>query len=76
LQIVLRQAEDHGNRLQLRDDHQSIWITGMNNVAHVHLAQANAPADWRSNARIDEIQLYGVNLCLVGADSAIQLAGQ
>jgi hypothetical protein len=35
-QVVFRDTEDHGDRLQLRDHHQSLRVRGVNDVAGVH----------------------------------------
>ena len=49
-QAVLRDGEDHRDRLQLRDHHQAVGVARVHDVAGVDLAQAEAPADRRGDA--------------------------
>ena len=58
------------------DHDNAIGIAGLDDVAGVDLAQANAPADRRRDARIAELQLRIVDHALVGLDHAFVLAHQ
>src|SRR5258708_8502031 len=48
----------------------------MHHVAYVHQPESNTSADRRGNSRVDQIQFYVVNLGLVRADRAFELAYQ
>src|SRR5262249_4610684 len=75
-QIVRGQSENHSNGMQLREDQQAGGIGCVHNVADINLTKTHSPADWRSNARIKEIQFYVVDLRLIGAHSALKLTNQ
>ena len=49
-ELVLRKCEDHGDRLHLRNDYQPARVGGVDNVAWINEAKADASGDWRSNA--------------------------
>ena len=51
-----------------------VGIGGMDDVADVHLAQADAPADRRGDVRIGKLQLGVVDRRLVGLNRAFELA--
>ena len=63
--LVLRQAENYLYGLELGDDEKSIRVRCMHDVAGVDETQTDAPADWRGDAGIRELQLGVVNLALV-----------
>src|SRR2546425_2276270 len=61
-QAVLRDGEDDRDRLQLRDDHEAVRVARAHDVARVDQAQAQAPGNRRSDARIGQLQLGVVDL--------------
>ena len=44
-EIVFRNAENHRNRLKLRDDYQRGGAVRLNDVARIHQAKPDAPVD-------------------------------
>jgi hypothetical protein len=74
--LVLRQAEEHGDRLKLSDEHQAIDVGGVHNIAGVNQTEADTTADGRSDVGKGELQFGVVNLALVRGDRAIKLANQ
>src|SRR5712692_690450 len=73
-QLILRKAEENDNGLKLRDKAQTVLIVGMNNIARVHQAQADASRDGRSDAAVAELELGVVNRRLVNLDGPFELA--
>jgi hypothetical protein len=71
--LVFGQSEDHGNRLQLRQNQHGIRIRRMNDVARIDLPQADAPAERRRNVAVDDVQFRGLDLRLIRAHGSIQL---
>src|SRR5262249_28051287 len=55
--LVLRQGENNGDRLHLRDDNQATRIGRVNNVAGIDKAQTNAAGNRRSDAAISKLKL-------------------
>src|ERR1035441_1854158 len=72
---VFRQREDHGDRLQLRQDQHGIRIGGVNDVAGIDLPQSNPPVERRGNVAIHNIELGRFDLRQVGAYRALELVG-
>src|SRR5712664_755310 len=72
-QLIFRKAEQNGNGLKLRDKAQTVLIVGMNNIARVHQAQADASRDGRSDAAVAELELGVVNRRLVNLDGPFEL---
>ena len=68
-QILLRQREDRGHRTDLREDGQRILIIGMNDVARVNLAEADAAIERRGDGGVGELRLRVFDGTLVGVDS-------
>ena len=71
--LVLRQREYHGDGLQLSDHHEAVRLGRRYVVAERHLLQTDAPRDRRDDVAVDEIQLGGVDLSLIGFDIALVL---
>ncbi len=65
-EIVFGEGKDHRDRLHLGDHRKPACVVRMNDVARVHLAQPDAAADRRNDARIDQLQFGVVDLALVG----------
>src|SRR3989441_13333811 len=61
-QLVLREAEERGDRLKLRDDHKTVLVVRVDNVTGIHEAQADAAADRRSDVAIGELQFGVIDL--------------
>ena len=55
--LILRQTENHRDRLQLRDHHKSAGIRGVNDVADSTSRNPNAPGDRRRDVRVRDLQL-------------------
>ncbi len=62
---ILRDYEDHRDRLQLRDHAQAGRSVGAHHVAGIDVAQSDAAVDGRDDARIVDIDLGGVEIALV-----------
>src|SRR5713101_2799121 len=75
-ELILRKAENHRDGLELCDDEQTAHVGSVDNVAGVNEAQADASADRRSDAAIDELELGVVDLPLIGANGAVKLANE
>ncbi len=73
-ELILRQAKDDGDGLNLRDDKEAVGVRSVNNVAGIDEAQAYATGDGRSDAAIVELKFGVVDLRLVGFDGAVELA--
>ena len=48
--LVLRQGENHGDRLQLRDDEKTVLVGGVHDIADIDETQTDAAADGSSDA--------------------------
>src|ERR1700742_432771 len=75
-QLILRQREDHGDRLQLRDDDEAAGIGGVYDVALVDEPDARASGQWRADRGVVELDLRRVDIGLVGRDRGLQLPHQ
>ena len=75
-QAVLRDGEDDGDRLQLRDHDQAAGIAGVDDVAGIDQAQPEPRGERGGDAAVDELQLGAVDLRLVGLHRALVLANQ
>ena len=64
--VVLGNREDDGDRLQLRDHDEAVGVGRVHDVARIDLAQSDAAADRRGDARVGELQLGVVDRALVG----------
>ncbi len=73
-ELILRQAKDDGDGLNLRDDKEAVGVRSVNNVAGIDEAQAYATGDGRSDAAIVELKFGVVDLRLVGFYRAVELA--
>ncbi len=74
--VVLRNREDHGDRLQLRDHCQAGEIGGMHDIAGVDHAQPDAARDRRDDAAIGQLQPGTLDLSLIGLDRTLALLDQ
>ena len=72
-QVVLRQREEHRDRIELRDDDDARRVGGVHDVARVDLAHARDAVDGRLDARVVELQLRVLDLRLVALHGAAQL---
>lgn len=72
--LVLRKGKDNGDGLKLGDDEQAVGVAGVNNVAGIHEAEADAAADRCGDVAIGELQLGIIDLPLIGANGAVELA--
>ncbi len=63
--LILWQAENHRDGLQLGDDQKSVGVAGMHDVTGVNQTQADASADRRGDPGIRELELGVVNLALL-----------
>ena len=72
LQLILRQGENHRNRLQLADDDKAGRIGGVHDVARVDQPEADASRDRRGNARVDQIELGALDLPLIARRGALR----
>ena len=64
-ELLLRQGEQHRERLQLRDDDDAVRVRGMHDVALVDLADAGAAGDRRNDLGVVEDRLGVVDLRLI-----------
>ena len=74
--LLLRQAELHGDWLQLRDDHKARRIGGMNDIALVDLTKPGPPGKRRDDLRIAERGLCIVDRGLIGSYLRLELRDQ
>ena len=72
-EIVLRNVEQHGDGLQLRDHGQAVGVVGMDHVAFIDHTQTDAPADGGGDAAVGQLQLGSVDLGLIALDRALGL---
>src|SRR5271166_1766861 len=70
LQLLLRYGEDHGNGVQLRNDHHRSIAGSSNVVAGIDLPQSNSPVDGRLDVAIGQIELSVAHGGFVGGDGA------
>src|SRR5262249_13815083 len=75
-QVVLRDREQHRDRLHLRDDNEPVGIGGMDHVARIDLSQTHNARDRRRDAGVGQVQLRAVDLPLIGRDRPFVLAYQ
>src|SRR5712675_1869960 len=73
-QARLGQREDQRNRMELRDDDETVGIRRADDVPDVDLTNAGYAIDRRRQARVAELHLRGVNQRLIGLDSRQQFA--
>ena len=64
--VLLRQVEDHRNRLDLGDDDDGRRTRRMHDIAFVHLPDAGAPIDRRDDRGVAERRLRVLDRRLVG----------
>ncbi len=69
-QIVFRQGENDRDRLELGDDDNAVGIARLHVIAGIDLAQPDPPADRRDDVAVDEVELLGVDLRLIGLNGA------
>ena len=72
-QVGLRQREDHRDRLDLRGDHEPVGIGRMDDVADIDLTDADDAVDRRSQPRVAELNVGGIDERLIGFDGVLQL---
>ncbi len=72
-QLILRQTEDHRNRLQLGNDQQAAGVRSVNHVSSIHQAQTDAAADGRGNVGKGKLELGAIDRSLIGGDGAVKL---
>src|SRR5205823_8923816 len=71
--VVLSDVEDHPDRLQLRDECQTILVIRVDNVSRIDLAQADSSRERRGDARVRELQLRAFDWTLVRFDRSFIL---
>ncbi len=76
LELILGRGKDHADRIELRDDQQSIGIGSMHDVSRIHQPQTHQSRDGRRNVSVNQIQLGAVDLRLIGFDGAFILRHQ
>ncbi len=74
--IVFRQCEHHADRLQLGDDDDAGGIAGLDDVARIDQAQADAAGGRRGDVAIDQLQFLRIDRGLVDLDLRLVLAHQ
>ena len=72
-QLGLREREDQRDRLDLRDDHETVRIGRVNDVADVDLPDAGDARDRRCQPCITELDVGLIDERAVGLDRALQL---
>ena len=73
---LFRQREHDRDGAKLGDDHQAVRVVGVNDVALVHLPDAGAPINGRTNRGVIELDLGAVDGRLVGFHRRFELADQ
>jgi len=63
--LILRQAENHRNRLELGDDEEPIRVGSMHNVTGIHETKSDAPADRGGDMGVSELEFGVVDLSLI-----------
>ena len=69
-------GESRVNGPHLGDGHQAVGVRGVDHIAQIRLAQAQAPRDGRRDLGIAQLQLGRIDLTLVCRHRALQLAHQ
>src|SRR5580704_5708341 len=72
-QTVLRNSEDHGDRLHLRDDSENRATCRLNNIAGIDQSQTNPSCNRRSDMAERDLNLIELNRALVVLDGAFIL---
>ena len=67
-EIALRQREDHGARLDLREHRERIDVIGVDDVADIDLTEADHAVDRRRNGGVIELGLRRLDGGLIGVD--------
>ncbi|OIQ80319.1 hypothetical protein GALL_379250 [mine drainage metagenome] len=75
-QAVLRDREQHRDRLHLGNRHDACGIGGMNLISRIHQAQADNPVERRRDAAIAQLQPGVVHLRLIHGNRRTGLAQQ
>ena len=75
-QIVLRQREQHGDRIHLRDHHDAAGVGRVDDVARIDQAHAGHAVDGRLDARVVELQLGVLDRRVVVLDGPRELRDQ
>ena len=75
-ELVFRKREDHGDGLQLRDNEEAVGVGRMDDVAGVHLAQADDAVDGRRDSGVGDVDFGGLDSGAVGGEYAYTLAGR
>src|SRR5215467_923909 len=73
---VLWQPEHHRNRLNLRDNDQSVRVGSTDNVAPIHQSYSGAAADRRHDRRVSELYGRVVDCGLVSLHGRLKLNDQ
>ena len=66
LQLILRQGEDDGDRLQLGNDHETRCVGRVHNIALVDQPDTGPAVEGRSDRRVVELNLRSIDVGLVG----------
>ena len=72
-QVVFRNTEKDGDRLELSNDDHSPGIGGADDVAFIDQPQADLPADGRDDFGIGDLQIGIIDLGLIGLNGAFVL---
>ncbi len=72
--LILRQAEDHRDRLKLGNHNKTGGVGGVNDVSDVDESQADTAADRRSDVRVNDLKFRVVDGSLIGLDGAFKLS--
>ena len=75
-QLVLGKAEERGNGIELRDQHQPVGVAGVHQVAGIHQPQPGDAVDRGADLRIVEAEAGRVDLRLVELHRSFELSHQ
>ncbi len=67
-QLIFRNGEQNGDRLQLGDHGQASRVGGVDHIAAIYLAKTNPSANGRRDVRVSQVQLRTVDVGLGGGD--------
>ena len=74
--LSLGEGEDHADRIDLGDDDDAVGVAGLEIIARVDLAQADAPGDRRGDPPIAEVQRGGPDRRPVPLDRGLELGNR
>src|SRR5262249_41684612 len=72
-QLILREREDHRNRLQLSDHQKAVGVRGVDGVADVDEPQNDAATNWGRYMGINDLQLGAIDDPLVSLNGTFKL---